>query len=133
MLSDWMEFYLFIALGDAISAYFFREPAQRFLKNPLTLLAVIPLFVLAQLFYLSQEESWYLNTNLGRLEFLVIALIGCLSMFVLSFRLQSLKILAFLRILGFHSLYIYIMHVIVAAGVRLICTKVLGLHNPSIL
>jgi fucose 4-O-acetylase-like acetyltransferase len=133
MLSDWMEFYLFFALGDAISSAFFKEPAQRFLKNPLTLAAMIPLFVLVQLFYLSQEESYYLNTSLGRLEFLVIALVGCLAMFALSFRLQSLRILSFLRVLGFHSLYIYIMHVIVAGCVRLVFTKIFGLHNPSIL
>ena len=31
MLSDWMEFYLFFALGDTISVFFFKESSQRFL------------------------------------------------------------------------------------------------------
>lgn len=133
MLSDWMEFYFFIALGDAVSRFFFQESTQRLLKNPLALVGVIPVFILAQVYYLSQDEFYYLNNSLGRLEFLVIALIGCLSMFILSFRLQSWKILSFLRVLGYHSLYIYIMHVIVAGCTRILFTEVLNVHNPFIL
>jgi uncharacterized membrane protein YcfT len=67
------------------------------------------------------------------IEFLAIALIGCLSMFVLAFRLQTWNILRFLRVLCFHSLFIYVMHVIVAAFVRSILTRYFGLHNPEIL
>jgi peptidoglycan/LPS O-acetylase OafA/YrhL len=68
------------------------------------------------------------DVNLGL--FLPIALLGCLTMCTLAYRLQSWDILRFLRILGYHSLYIYVMHVIVAAGVRVILTRVFHLHQP---
>ena len=126
MLSDWMEFYIFFALGDVISDLFFRERSQQFLKNPLTLLLVIPIFTATQIYYLRHYP-------VGAVEFLAIALIGCFSMFVLSFRLQTWNILRFLRVLGFHSLFIYVMHVLVAAFVRAILMRFFGIRSPEIL
>jgi uncharacterized membrane protein YcfT len=70
---------------------------------------------------------------LGLAEFLLIAFIGCLSMFILAFRLQYWNILSFLRVLGYHSLFIYVMHVLVIAFSRVFLTKVLGIHEPVIL
>ncbi|MBC8034030.1 MAG: acyltransferase [Chitinophagaceae bacterium] len=127
MMSDWMEFYIFFALGDAISATFFQPRTQRVLKSPLSLLAITPVFIATQLYYLKIMET------IGQLEFLVVALIGCLGMFILAFRMQRWNILSFLRILGYHSLYIYVMHVMVAAFFRLLLTKVLGVTHPVIL
>jgi fucose 4-O-acetylase-like acetyltransferase len=131
MLSDWMKFYIFFALGDIMSVQFFKPRSQSFLRSPWTLLLITPVFVLTQIYYLHLPRDPY--GEVPQVPFLLIALIGCLSMFVLSFRLQSLNILRFLRVLGFHSLYIYVMHVMVAAFVRVLLTKYLGLHNPEIL
>jgi hypothetical protein len=125
MMSDWMEFYLFFALGDAISPLFFRDSSQKLLKNPVTLLALVPVFILTQ--------YYYLNFPTGQLEFLLIALTGCLCMFVLSFRLQCWNVLRFLRVIGFHSLYIYVMHVMASAFVRLVLMKFAHIHQPVIL
>jgi fucose 4-O-acetylase-like acetyltransferase len=133
MLSDWMEFYFFFALGDTIAAFFFRESSQRFLTSPWPFLAMTPVFIMAQLFYLSRPEEYYKNNPVGQIFFMLIALTGCFTMLLLSFRLQSWKALPFLRVLGFHSLYIYVMHVIVAAFVRVILTKYAGIHQPVVL
>jgi fucose 4-O-acetylase-like acetyltransferase len=127
MIADWMEFYLFFALGDTISAYFFKESTQRFLKNPWTLLLITPVFFLTQMYYLGHY------TEPGKADFLLIAIIGCLSMFILSFRMQSWNVLSFLRIIGYHSLYIYVTHVFVAGLVRLSLTRFLHIHNPFVL
>jgi fucose 4-O-acetylase-like acetyltransferase len=127
MISDWMEFYIFFALGDSISGFFFREPIQRFLKNRYSLLLISPVFFLTQVYYLRHP------TEPGQADFLAIALIGCLSMFILSFRMQSWNILSFLRIVGYHSLYIYVTHVFVAGLVRLLFTRFMGINNPFIL
>lgn len=124
MISDWMEFYIFFALGDGISAFFFRDSTQRFLTNPWVLLAITPIFFLTQVYYLAHI------TEPGKADFLVIALIGCLSMFILAFRMQSWDTLRFLRVIGYHSLYIYVTHVFVAGLVRLALTRFLGIHNP---
>jgi fucose 4-O-acetylase-like acetyltransferase len=121
MISDWMRFYIFYALGDILSKYFFEEPVQSFLKKYSTLLAIIPVFALTQV--------WFLTRQVGIIEFLFIALVGCLFLLALAFRLQTWNSLPFLRVLGYHSLYIYVMHVLVAALIRMILTKIFGIHN----
>ena len=132
MLSDWTEFYIFFAIGDMVSEFFFKPGTQNFLKNPYTILFLIPIFAITQFFYLSKVNP---DDPLirGHIIFLPIALIGCLTMTVLAFRLQHWNILKFLRVLGFHSLYIYVMHVMIAAMTRGICTRFLHIYNPEIL
>jgi len=135
VISDWMSFYIFFAIGDVISDFFFKETTQNFLKRSSSLLIVIPLFVVSQLYYLSNitvGEDYYAN-GFGLFQFLLIALSGCLTMFVIAFRLQTLNILSFLRVIGYHSLYIYVMHVMVAAFVRIIMTKLFHIYNPMVL
>jgi hypothetical protein len=141
MMSDWMGFYLFFAVGDVISDFFFRESSQKFIKKNLTFILVIPVFAAVQLFYLQHPPAefgkdvslYYTDTLAGRIEFLPIVFIGCFSMFVLAFRLQDWNALRFLRVLGYHSLFIYVMHVIVSAFVRIVLMKFVGIHEPVIL
>ncbi len=146
MISDCMEFYLFFVMGDALAQFFFRPSTQLFFKNPLSLILIIPGFILSQLIYLNYVITHNLDTdnkhtlsdafanNVGyQSMFLVIAIIGCVSMIILAFRLQKLHLFSFLRILGYHSLYIYVMHVIVTAFVRITLMKIIGIHNPFLL
>src|SRR5450432_4284481 len=42
IISDWMAFYVFFAIGNAIAPYFFKDSVQKFFKNPWTLLFVTP-------------------------------------------------------------------------------------------
>jgi uncharacterized membrane protein YcfT len=133
MLSDWMEFYIFFALGDVLSNLFFKLRSQEFLKNRLTFLLVIPVFIVTPLYYLQQQPVYYSDDPNGRLAFLPIAIIGCFCMFVLAFRLQTWNIMRFLRIVGYHSLYIYVLHVIISSFVRIVLTKIFGIQNAVIL
>lgn len=132
MLTNWMAFYIFFALGDSISVFFFKDSTQNFLKKPLTLILALPVFILIQLFYV-QHLPYYINHNLGHVSFLFIALFGVFTMLLIAFRLQALDTLRFLRVFGYHSLYIYVMHLMVVAFVRIILTKVLGVYNVYIL
>lgn len=132
MISDWMEFYIFFAVGDTISQLFFHEKVQSFFKNPLTLLIAIPFFILAQTFYLN-HDMYYLTTVTMRAEFLVIAFTGCFTMLAFSFMLQRLNVMSWLRILGYHSLYIYVMHVMIAAFTRTLLVHVFDIHNVYII
>jgi len=131
MISDWMEFYVFFAVGDTISGLFFHEKVQKFFKSPLTLLLAVPFFILAQTFYLT-HNMYYLTTTAMRFEFLIIAFTGCFTMLALSFMLQRLNVFRWLRILGYHSLYIYVMHVMIAAFIRTFMVHFLGIHNVYI-
>jgi fucose 4-O-acetylase-like acetyltransferase len=133
ILSDWMEFYIFFAIGDATSKFFFNKQVQQFLKSTWLLLLIIPFFVVVQIYYLSYSESFFQDNQWGRIQFVGISLFGCISMVVLAFRLQNLNTMAFLRIVGYHSLYIYVMHVFVAALVRIVLMNVFSIYNPLVL
>jgi fucose 4-O-acetylase-like acetyltransferase len=125
MLSDWMEFYIFVAIGDAISEVFFKERVQSIFKNYLTLILATPVFIFAQVYYLNHQTT--------QLQFLTIAFIGCFTMLSLAFIFQRLKVLPFLRIIGYHSLIIYVMHVMIAALARIFLMHVLHINNSIII
>jgi hypothetical protein len=67
------------------------------------------------------------------LRFIIIALIGAFFIIVLSFTLQRLNKLKWLYILGSHSLYIYVSHVMVLAATRIFMTRVLHINNVPVL
>jgi len=121
MLSDWMEFYIFVAIGDAISEVFFKQKVQNLFKNYLTLILATPVFIIVQIYYLNHQTT--------QLQFLGIAFIGCFTMLSLAFIFQRLNILPSLRIVGYHSLIIYVMHVMITAFTRIFLMKVLHIDN----
>lgn len=131
MLSDWMRFYLFFLLGATLSEFFFKESTQRFLQHLWLLILMIPLFAIAEAAFLRKNEDYFYDDAQGRIEYLLIAVTCCVTMLVLAFRLQmwSWKGLDVLRIIGYHSLYIYVMHVIIAAGTRTVLMRVFHVHN----
>jgi fucose 4-O-acetylase-like acetyltransferase len=146
MLSDWMAFYIFFAVGDLIASRIFRPSTRKLLTNRWTILTVIPIFIIVQHYYLQHDfgnfaltmrsdalKPSYLDHLTGQAEFLLIALTGCFSMFVLAFKLQDWQAFKFLRIIGFHSLYIYVMHVIITAAIRLTLIIIFGIANPLVL
>jgi hypothetical protein len=133
ILSDWMMFYFFFALGDLVSKLFFKDNFQKVLKSPYTFLATIPLFIISQMYFINHDIDSTSTHFLIQSQFIIIAVIGCFSMFVLAFLVQRLNILAFLRIVGYHSLYIYVMHVMIAACARIVLTKFFGIYNTEVL
>ena len=133
IISDWMEFYLYFALGDMFSNFFFKEKIQTLFRQNYFLSIIIPLFIVTQIFYLSQDEFYYRDKLAGQTEFILISVIGCICMFAFAFWLQHKKILVFLRIVGFHSLFIYVLHVLASALIRLVFTKAFGIYDPTIL
>ncbi|MFT3846792.1 MAG: acyltransferase [Lacibacter sp.] len=130
MMSDWMEFYIFFAAGDAFSGIFFKEKFQQWLSKFYVLLVSTPVFILIQVYYLHKGEEYFLSDLAGRGEFIFVSLLGCLFMFILAFNIQKAGFLSFLRIVGAHSLYIYVMHVFVAAFVRILLMKFFLISNP---
>lgn len=138
-LSDILHNYIFIALGDAISKQMTNRKNFKYFESWKILgLLFIP-FMLSQIFFLIQnlnsEVPKYMFVEYYRpLWFLFISLMGCLFIINLSFVLQKYKLISWLHVLGRHSLYIYVAHVIAFAGVRILLTKVLHFeYVPGVL
>lgn len=148
MISDWMQFYLFFAIGgELISKFIFKPAVQQRAKNPLTLLVLLPFFIMTQVYYLHHHtgssisevnqagsimDAPYLYL-LNASNFLLIAFVGCATLITLAFLLEKWNKLSFLRILGYHSLYIYITHVIIVGFVRFLFVYVLQYYNPLVI
>lgn len=146
MVSDAMEFYVFFALGDFISEMFFEKRVQDFFKKGTTLLVCSVFFIASQLYYLQhniglrtlitdvqeiQQNS--LKHFLDQTLFLVVALIGCITITNIAFLLEKKGYFKFLRVLGYHSLQIYVMHVIITGFIRMTMPKFLGINNAFIM
>lgn len=137
-VSDVLHYYIFIALGDVLSKYIRDKKNSRIFESwPLFLLLILP-FVVSQLYFLYANIQ-YPGTKYQYVEyfdpliFLPVAIIGCVFVISVSFILQKYSNAKWLEILGRHSLYIYVAHVIVAAGLRTILTRVFSITSVPIL
>ena len=138
-VSDILHNYIFIALGDAVSKQMLNRNNFKYFESWKILGILFFPFILSQIYFLIQN----LNSDVPKymfveyyspLSFLFISLIGCVFIINLSFVLQKHKLLSWLHVLGRHSLYIYVAHVIAFAGVRVLLTKVLHFeYVPAIL
>lgn len=121
------EYYLFFAVGDLISRYLLQHYKR--LASFKIMIGLLPVFLISQ---------WYWVTHLTLKEdqiilFNLIALLG--SAFILSMALLLGKYgrLGWLSIIGKHSLYIYIMHVIIQGGIRALLVNFLHITELSII
>jgi fucose 4-O-acetylase-like acetyltransferase len=141
MLSNWMRFYIFLTIGDALSGFILNKEVIDRLRKPTYFLALVPFFVAAQLYYFNvigvrplENESATTQVNFltytsQELSFLIISLVGCTTFILLSFLVEKWNRWKWLRIVGFHSLYIYIMHVLVVASFRAVFIRLFGFDN----
>ncbi len=128
-ISDICFFYLFFAVGDAISRWVLNPEKFHMLRSGKVLLPLMAVFVLVQYFFteinLSHQDDYYVQKQLPHL-FALCALIGGAFIVGLSLLLQYTGKLKFLRVIGYHSLFIYVMNLLATAGTRIIMTKYLS-------
>lgn len=147
MLSDWMRFYLFFLIGDLVAEIILERQYQQHLTRPLVIALLIPVFLGSQISYLKSnlqhnvigvQAAELVQKNplayfLSELNFLTTALIGCTMLVIISFLMEKWNKLSFLRVIGFHSLYIYVAHLIVAAFIRVVLVEVFFVTNVAVL
>jgi len=136
-----MRFYIFLVIGDVLSGFVLKKAVQSELVKPIYFISFIPIFLVAQYYYfnyigaraLENDTATvgidYLHYVLNETCFLMISIVGCTTLILFSFLLEKWKLFKWLRIIGFYSLYIYIMHVMLVAAVRLIFKQVLEINN----
>jgi fucose 4-O-acetylase-like acetyltransferase len=133
---DILHYYLFIAIGDSISSYVLDKRHVPFFSSWKLFFILIPFFILGQWYFLEANlahDSYSYVEDYQPVLFLVIALNGCCLMANFSFMLQRYGNFVFLRILGYYSLYIYLMHVVASSAVRILLERALHLHSVPIL
>jgi fucose 4-O-acetylase-like acetyltransferase len=137
-LTDICEFYLFFAIGDVISNLVLSERNfNRFASFKIFFPLLVVFLILQYRFadynlHGGAEGINYVEHKMP-LFFLVEALVGCTISMNFSFLLQKYNALRFLRVIGFHSLYIYCMQIIVMTIMRLILVNIFKITYVPVL
>ena len=139
-VNDIFHYYIFLALGDALSQLILGGSLRKFFFSWKAALILVVPFIVSQYFFLRINiEHKLISPKYLYVEFyqpflyLVIALAGSAFIIAVSSLLERYNAMKWLRYLGSHSLYIYVMHVIVFAGTRVILTNVLKIYDVYVL
>ncbi|MEP6748236.1 MAG: acyltransferase [Bacteroidota bacterium] len=125
---DIFHFYIYFCIGDIISSFIFKKETTDKILSPLWLIVsgifCIAMQTLFTTINMGQGDDNFINVNMTWL-YLPISLSGCAFMIQLAQILQKKNILKWLRVIGYHSLYIYLMHLMLIAAVRIILIRLL--------
>jgi fucose 4-O-acetylase-like acetyltransferase len=129
---DVFHHYIYFCLGDLFSNYILNKENQEKFVTPKWLWPSVLMFIAVQSVFtivnIQHAEDNFINHKMPWL-YLIISLAGCAFVIQLGFVLQQAGVLKWLRVLGYHSLYIYLMHLMIIAAVRIFILKVLGVQS----
>jgi fucose 4-O-acetylase-like acetyltransferase len=133
---DILHYYIFIAIGGLLPSFILNPQNVRYFSSWKLFIVALPFFFCCQWYFLqtnlSHNEYHYVE-DVQPWFFVIIALSGCIFMTNLAFILQRYKALSFFRIIGYYSLYIYLMHVLASSAMRIILMHEFGIRNVPIL
>jgi len=148
MIQDTTRFYGYLVFGVLISKFILSKDNFRLYSSVRLFVPLLLLMIFSQ-YYLFKHQYLYLlevNVNIehssfnsiiihfwGMLKFIGIVIIGCAFVLNSCALFQRLGKATFIRIIGFHSLYIYIMHVIICVGIRILLVNLLHYENAFVI
>jgi len=136
LFADIFKYYLFFAIGDLISSYLKSEKAAGIFSSLKVIIPLLIAFVLIQLLFTSinmtEPKNNYRVENLMPMFFILVALVGCAFSISISFSLKKLNTFRFIRVVGYNSVHIYCMQILVIGVTRLILMNALGISNVPV-
>lgn len=138
LVFDIFHYYIFFSIGDFISSYLLDSKNRKYFESGKTVLLIFIPFIGGQVYFLLQNlnhaTSKYMFVEFYQpFVFLFLALMGCSFIISLAFYLQKNDKLKWLTLLGKHSLYIYVSHVIVFSFVRILFMKFFNIQHVGII
>jgi fucose 4-O-acetylase-like acetyltransferase len=131
-LGDVFFFYPFFAVGDCISHLITNPKKHPLIASRKMFFLLLPVFFASQYLFTSinlDAGNDYYVQHFKPALYALIALTGCIFVINVSFQLQEFSMAKFLRVIGYHSLYIYVMHLMVIAAFRALYLNVLNGEN----
>lgn len=148
MIQDTTRFYVYLVFGSLVSNFILSERNFSLISSPKIFFPLLILMLGSQ-YYLFKHQYLYeleMNINMksidfisifqhlwGMLKFSAIVMIGCAFMLNTCGILQRIGKLTFIRVIGFQSLYIYILHVLLAVGCRILLVNYLKFDNAIVI
>lgn len=131
-LIDVMFFYMFFAIGDLIADFILNTKNYKWLTSVYTMLVILPLFLFIQhqftLINLEAKDDYFVQYHMPAL-YAVAALVGAGFIINIAFILERYNLARVFRVIGYHSLYIYVMHLMITAFTRIFFVRVLNIDN----
>ncbi len=135
-ITDVLFFYFFFAIGDAASGFMLDPGNYKKIASYKSLFLVLPVFILIQHYFtylnLNHKNDYYVQ-NYQPALFAVAAMVGGSFVLVVSFLLQKADKLRFLRVIGYHSLYIYVTNLMITASTRVLMVRFLHIDNVGLI
>lgn len=140
---DVFFYYIFFAVGDYFGSMILDQKNFKVFSSTRTFLIFTPLFVALELYFTKinlehgigsgyRQPDYYVQNQMPAL-FLIVGLIGGAFLIHCSFLLQKMNVLKFIRVVGYYSLSIYVIHLAVTAGTRIFFREVLHYDNFVVL
>lgn len=133
MLQEFSIYYLYLAMGTMLSSVVLNHENDRLFGSPKVFLVLLPFFVISQIYFIHHEGMdpffmepdksgftwiWLLQKDWVIFRYFLIVIIGSMLMVNICFFLQKVDKLRILRVIGFHSLYIYLLHMVLVVVLR---------------
>ena len=137
-ITDIFEYYFFFSLGDMVSGIVLDPDSIKKYSSWKVFVPLTVAFLLVQLYCgtLNITRAYdgiaYVEHRVPLLYMLQV-LIGCAFSISLSFVLQRSNKLRFLKVVGYHSLYVYAMQIIVMTLLRVVFLKVFKIYYVPVL
>lgn len=138
-LNDVFEYYFFFALGDLISNVMLDDKNIQRFSSWKIFFPLLAAFVIIQYYFtqINLKPSVY-GDRFVELKmpffFLTEALVGCTTSVSFSFLLQKYKLFTWIRLVGYHSLFIYCMQIIVMTFARIFFQSLLHInYTPALI
>ena len=128
LIDNILELFIYFVIGDVIAKIATNVDQYPFLFKRHIIIPAVTLTIIG-------EYLLFMYWRDDPLAKLVFATLGSLTVSALCVLLSRLKLRAglVLRLIGQHSLYIYLLHALTSAGVRVILFKIMGIENLIIL
>jgi len=148
MIQDTTRFYVYLVFGSLISDFILAGKNARMLFSiksfiPLCIAMFFSQYYLFKHQYLYSLEMYFDMDKLGyqavlqhfwgMLKFTMIVLIGCAFVLNVCTILQRIGRGSFIRVIGYHSLYIYLMHVLLTVACRMFFVNFLHYKNAFVI
>jgi fucose 4-O-acetylase-like acetyltransferase len=115
-INDILFYFLFLIIGDCLSPFILSERVEKILSSGKTILIMLPFFVLSQSYWLIELSGIVRLTELQgfhRVLCIPMVVMGCIFLLSVASYLNRIGTLKWLQFIGKHSLFIYILHIMV--------------------
>lgn len=120
-----MYFYVFTAVGYVLTDEVLKRDLLGRINAKAWTLGLLPVFIASQWYWHSAGRD-----NVDNMVYMLITFGGVAMSILVCYLLSQWGAARWMRFIGYHSLYIYLVHIFIVSGLRIVATKVLHFSQP---